>query len=419
MVSIENRRQGRTAALARLLRPPRLRALEEAGRERHATWTELFFDLVFVVAIAELAHLLHGDPSPGGFLRFGALFVPCWWAWVLFTFYSDRFDTDDIVHRLSMLGGMLAVVALAVNLHDAFSGGWTGFVLSYLLVRSIVLALYLRAARHVPAARANLTLLLFSYFVGGGLWLLSLVVPPPLRYVVWAVGMTIEVTMPIVGMKLFARGAAVSASHLPERFGLFTIIVLGEAVVAVATGTAGTNWRPSSVVAAIAGFGIAACLWWAYFAFLERAVVIRGPWSVHLYNDGHLPILAALTMVGVGIQFAIEGAGLAPLAAGPRWALCGGVALYLATTSALYLATARTLRTAGLGVSLAVAAVALALAIFGGLLPALALEGLLLIALVGLVGYKIFHLAAEEEAAERAGEGEPEREEAPSLAIGS
>lgn len=417
MVSIGNPRRNRTAALAALLRPPRLRALEEAGGERHATWTELFFDLVFVVAIAELAHLLHDDPTPVGFLRFGALFVPCWWAWVLFTFYSDRFDTDDIAHRLSMLAGMLAVVALAVNLHDAFTGGWTGFVLSYLLVRSIVLALYLRAARYVPAARANLALLLVSYVSGTGLWLLSIFVPAPLRYALWAVGMTIEVTAPIVGMKLFARGAAVSASHLPERFGLFTIIVLGEAVVAVATGTAGTNWRPASVVAAIAGFGIAACLWWAYFAFLERAVVIRGPWSVHLYNDGHLPILAGLTMVGVGIQFAIEGAGAAPLAAGPRWALCGGVALYLATTSALYLATTRTLRNVGLGVSLTIAGVALALAIFGGMLPALALEGVLLIALVGLVGYKILHLAAEEAEERARGEGAG-AEEAPTVAFG-
>jgi len=94
--------------------PPRLRTLEEDdGDERHATWLELFFDLVFVVAVAQLASSLSHDLTLHGFLVFCGLFVPVWWAWVGYTFYADRFDTDDVVHRLLMLGGMFAVGALA------------------------------------------------------------------------------------------------------------------------------------------------------------------------------------------------------------------------------------------------------------------------------------------------------------------
>ncbi|CAA9559282.1 MAG: hypothetical protein AVDCRST_MAG88-1362, partial [uncultured Thermomicrobiales bacterium] len=266
-------------------------------------------------------------------------------------------------------------------------------------------SLYLRASHHVPAARNNLRLLLASYVPSAALWLLSLALPPPWRYLAGATAMAIELATPVVGVRIFRRGGAVSASHLPERFGLFTLIVLGESVVAVASGTAGTNWRPSSVAGAMAGFVIAACLWWAYFAFLERAVVIRGVWSVHLYNFGHLPILISLTMVGVGIQFAIEGAGAQPLAAGARWALCGGVALYLLTTSAIYVTTLRSVRNLGLVVSLTVAAVALALGFGGGMIPSLALLGILVVMLVGLVGYKVLNLALTEglEGAEPAG----------------
>jgi low temperature requirement protein LtrA len=97
------------------LRPPRLRTLaeEDAGEERHASWLELFFDLVFVVAIAELSHELLVNHTLNGFAIFAALFVPVFVAWQGFSFYADRFDTDDVFFRVCMLAAMLAVAALA------------------------------------------------------------------------------------------------------------------------------------------------------------------------------------------------------------------------------------------------------------------------------------------------------------------
>src|SRR5205085_919414 len=80
-------------------RPPRLRTLEDAEEERRATWLELFFDLVFVVAVGQVAHRLTHDTSTAGFLRFAGLFVPVLWAWTGFTFYANRFDTDDAIYR--------------------------------------------------------------------------------------------------------------------------------------------------------------------------------------------------------------------------------------------------------------------------------------------------------------------------------
>lgn len=292
-----NLKRGQTVASEKRLRVPRLRNIDD-HQEAHASWIELFFDLVFVVAIAELSHYLADNLTTTGFLQFAALFVPCWWAWVLVTFYADRFETDDIMHRLLILTAMLAILFLGVNVHNAFAGGSLGFAIAYVAIRSVVLALYARAARYVPVARASLKLYLASYIPSTSLWLLSIIVPEPSRYVLWALAMAIELSMPIIGSKILT-GTPSHPSHLPERFGLFTLIVLGEAIVAVATGTADTDWQLSSTIAAIGGFAIAACLWWIYFNFLETSVIVRGVRSIHIYNYGHLPILMGLTLVAV------------------------------------------------------------------------------------------------------------------------
>jgi low temperature requirement protein LtrA len=93
-----------------LLRPPQLQYTDtDSGDERTATWLELFFDLAFVLVVAELAVGLGDDRTLGGVLVFAGLFTSVWWAWAGFTFYANRFDTDDVVYRLAKLGAMLAV----------------------------------------------------------------------------------------------------------------------------------------------------------------------------------------------------------------------------------------------------------------------------------------------------------------------
>src|SRR3954454_15208921 len=95
--------------------PPRLRVVEESEAERRATWLELFFDLVFVVAIASLAEVLHDDPDWGGVARFAGLSVPVIWTWMNFIFYADQFDTDDVPYRLPRFAAMVPPAAPAVG----------------------------------------------------------------------------------------------------------------------------------------------------------------------------------------------------------------------------------------------------------------------------------------------------------------
>src|SRR5687767_8260882 len=95
---------------------PRLLTLDPTPGERHASWLELFFDLVFVLAVAQIARVLAEHSDLEGILKYLALFVPIWWSWVGFTFYADRFESEDAAYRILMFAGMLAVAALSLTL---------------------------------------------------------------------------------------------------------------------------------------------------------------------------------------------------------------------------------------------------------------------------------------------------------------
>ncbi|MDQ3870647.1 MAG: low temperature requirement protein A, partial [Chloroflexota bacterium] len=220
----------------RLVRPPRLRTLEDA-EIRHASYLELFFDLIFVVAIAQLAHELVLDHSLAGFATFAALYLPVFISWQGFSVYADRFDTDDIMFRSVIFLGMLAIAALAVQVPDVTHGDSTGFAIAYVALRSLMISLYLRSYRHVPEARPLVVRYTGGYSVGLALWLVSLAFDSPERYVLWGIALAWEYSLPTITRRLHSS-IPVHASHLPERFALFTIIVLGESIVAVALGTA-------------------------------------------------------------------------------------------------------------------------------------------------------------------------------------
>src|SRR5436190_2195903 len=195
----------------RWVNPPRLRSAEPEPVDRHATWVELFFDLVFVVAVAQLSHLISNHPSATSFLHYALLFAPVWFIWVSFTVYADRFDTDDVPHRLLVLAGMVVVAAVAVHVDDAFSGGPIPFALCSIVARAILLAMNVRAVRAVPAARDFIAYCVRGWSVGLMLWVVSLAVPEPGRYVVWGVAVLVEVTTPL----LAERRAGAVRRHRP------------------------------------------------------------------------------------------------------------------------------------------------------------------------------------------------------------
>jgi len=285
---------------SRWLVPPRLRTAED-GDERRATWLELFFDLVFVVAITELSHQLVLDHSMSGFLRFAGLFLPVFVAWQGFSFYADRFDTDDVLLRAAFFAAMLAIATMAVLIGDVARGTHsTGFVVAYVVLRSIMLGLYARAWRAVPEARPITRFYGIGYAIGVAIWLVSLAFDPPARYVVWGVALTLELSLPPLTMWMRHR-VPTSASHVPERWALFTLIVLGESVVTVALSTAGSEWRADSASAAVLGFAAVAGVWWLYFDRQASVVLAPRPSVALIYSYAHLPLLMGLAAMSAGM----------------------------------------------------------------------------------------------------------------------
>lgn len=320
---------------------PRLRTLEPTDGERHASWLELFFDLVFVLAVAEIAKILAANSDFYGTLKFIALFVPVWWSWVGFTFYADRFETEEKTYRILMFAGMFAVAALALSLKNAFSiDGDLSFVVCYILVRLVIIALYARSAYYVPLARDLSLRFIYGFSIAAGFWLISLIVPPPFRYAIWAIAVIVELVTPLINSQT-VKAIPIDVSHIPERFGLFTIIVLGEVVVATANGVSGAAWNFPTLLAAFFGFAMGAAIWWINFDFVEDAAIKADsivPRFVYLY--GHFFIVASIVAVGIGVEHAIIeiGAGDAHLHLPTLALIGGGIAVYLATITVIKLA---------------------------------------------------------------------------------
>jgi low temperature requirement protein LtrA len=373
----------------RLLRPPRLRTLDDGDGERHASWLELFFDVVFVVAIAQLAHELAVDHSLRGFLVFGALFLPVFIAWQGFTFYADRFDTDDAVFRVTIFAAMLAIAALAVQVPDVAHGDSTGFVIAYTVLRSLMIGLYLRSYRHVPAARPLIVRYASGYTVGIAMWLVSLAFPAPARYVVWGVALAWEYSLP-VRFRRFHEAIPVSVTHVPERFALFTIIVLGETIVAVALGTAGSEWELAAALAGAFGFAVCAALWWIYFGTGAGMDIVPSVRAVLVFTHVHIPLLATLTAVSAGVAIAIQQAPGGEIDEGGRWALAGGAALYLACLTVTQRQLVRGVASRKVMARVITAVVLIVVAVVGGALPPVVFVAATAGALVALAAFEMW-----------------------------
>ncbi len=373
-----------------LWEPPRLRSGNEtAQEERHATWLELFYDLIFVVAVAELGHTFGKHVTWLGFLQFVGLFIPVWWCWVGATFYATRFDTDDLGHRVLTLMQMFIVAIMAVTVHDGFGKTSVGFALCYVAVRSILIFKYLRAGYHVPIARPLTITFAIGFGIAVALWLLSIFVPPPWRFALWAIAMVIDLATPIVAGRSFQQ-VPPHMAHVSERLGLFTIIVLGESVVGVVGGISGQTLGLFAGETGLLGLIIAFSLWWIYFDSVDASPLesyrqgrfVSG--VIWLYT--HLLLMIGLAATGVGVYHLIFSEPNIPLYAAERWLMSGALALCFLALGVLHLITVSLghprQRTLVAGIRFGTAAFLLVLAIAGTQLYPITL--ILLLAIVSV-----------------------------------
>ncbi len=319
------------------LRPPRLRTAE-TETHRSASWLELFYDLVFVVAVARLGGRLLDDHSLAGFIPFMIFFVPLWWAWSGYTFYADRYDTDDLGQR-----GLAAAQIVAVALMAASMSGETdstfAFAVGYIAARSLLVVMYIRARRHVHETRELVTGYITGHSIAIAVWLLSLLIDEPARFFLWGLGLAIDFYTPFAVRKIQAK-VPLDTSHLPERFGLFTILVLGESIAAVVAGLSHEGWHPRPVIASLIGIMIATALWWLYFDNLEGSVVRRKKgqrtaWKPTAWIYSHLPLAFGLTATGIGLEFLVTD----DMSGEPRWIFVVGITVALSAMGLIHVST--------------------------------------------------------------------------------
>jgi low temperature requirement protein LtrA len=304
-----------------------------------------------------------------------------------FTFYANRFDTDDLPYRLLTLAAMFGVAVMATTVPSVFEGATTGFPVAYVSVRMILLVLYARASRHVPEARALARTFLTAFGFAVLIWLTSLAVPQPWNYVLWGIALTIELATPIPAWRLL-RDAPIHPRHIPERFGLLTLIVLGESVLAVVLGVSKVSWVAGSATAAAAGFLVAASLWWIYFDFLdEQAITARGIFGGLTFTYMHYFVVVGLAALGAGVKLAILAAGGNDRYDGTAWILCAGVAMTMAGLAIIQLVSGTAYFDTDFFLRLGTAALALLLVPFD--LAPLTVLLLLAAVLVAQVAYEL------------------------------
>jgi low temperature requirement protein LtrA len=325
------------------IQPPRLQTVAEG--ERTATWLELFYDLAFVAAVAMLGTRLVADASWTGWLSYLAYFALIWWLWASHTFYADRYDTDDLVYRLMAGAQMVGVAFIAASVTTGPSGSTVVFAMAYAAVRIILLLLYSRAYRYVPETRDLVRGYLWGFGAASVLWTASIFVPDPVRQWVWAAAFVVDLATPYV-MRKAQAAAPLDVSHLPERFGLFTILVLGETIVAVTVGLGHVEWQWATSIAGICGLAIATSLWWIHFDNVDGFVVRRRGdkknWRPTVWIYSHLPLAAGLAMIGVGVEHAIIASDHGhDYHLSERWVLVGGAIIALSAMAAIQTAALR------------------------------------------------------------------------------
>lgn len=362
-----------------------VRAPEDGG----ASTLELFFDLVFVLGITQVAGLLASEPTAVGFLQGALLLAMLWWTWTPFAWTTNWTGTTDRTIRLSLLAAMGAILLMSLAVPDAFGDDGLLFAIPYFIVRMFGLVIYWLGARHHPAQRAALATFLPLAALAPTIALIGGFFPDPWRTWIWLLAMVVDVG----GAISAGRGTfQLAPHHFAERHGLFVIIALGESIVAIGIGAVGAERDLELVVSLWVAFSGAAVVWWSYFdragpeaeAYLTRVVgKERSRFARDAYSFLHYPLILGIVLYAVAAEEMAAHSGV-PFSDFGRFSLAAGLVLVLlAVVAGTYRAVRR------VPYERLVAAVAIALlALGGGDLQALLLTGL-------AVGMVVLALAAE------------------------
>ena len=305
------------------------------GDEERVTPLELFFDLVFVFALTQVAGFLVDHLTWLGMLKASALLTVLWSSWAVYSWLTNAVPAEEVIPaRLVIFAATAAMFVASLAVPDAFGEYGVLFGLAYFVVFLLQVVLFALATGGEPEQRRAILRLAPGFLGAPALLIVAGFLDGPAQGALWAVALAIAYGV------AYVRGVAgfrVHAGHFAERHGLIVIIALGESIVAVGVGASGVGLGTSVLVAAVLGIALAAALWWAYFdlAMLtaeRRLSAAQGEERARLARDSytylHLPMVAGIIFAALGLKQTLAHVG-DPLGTIPAVALCGGVALYL------------------------------------------------------------------------------------------
>ncbi|GAX58270.1 low temperature requirement protein A [Streptomyces olivochromogenes] len=297
----------------RVLNLRRMTARRTDEAYRSSTPLELFFDLCFVAAVAQAASHLHHDLS-GGHLGHAVgnylwVFFAIWWAWANFTWFASAYDNDDDPYRLLTMVQIAGALALAAGVPRAFeSGDYLVITLGYVILRLAMVMQWLRAARADPKRRTTALRYAVGYALVQAGWVARLAFDQPTYLYVGLALAVGELLVPIWAER--AQVTPFHPEHITERFGLFTMIVLGEAVLAatIAVQTAADSRDGTDVdllVLAGSGLLLVFSLWWLYFDRTTQRMLRSMPTTI-IWGYGHYLVFASTAAIGAGLAVAVD-----------------------------------------------------------------------------------------------------------------
>ncbi|MEY4979521.1 MAG: hypothetical protein RLZZ352_1791 [Pseudomonadota bacterium] len=271
---------------------------------RKATWFELFFDLVFVVAVAQLSGAFSHHYDWAGAVGFSFGFLAMWWCWLGHTFFATRFDEDTPRQRWLGLAQILAVVWIAYGASDLI-GAHAWVFASGIAAFKLLLALAYGLCWRWRGARGLIRTYMSVYLVQAVLWAGSIGAGTEWRWVLWGVAFALDLASPWLVAR-YTDQVPPHAEHLPERFGLFTIILLGEGMAgSVHALDHGVTLVPNALYAAIGGALLTFMIWIGYFerarAQKERKSDAPGAGrNLRLWAYAHVPLYLGIAGLAAG-----------------------------------------------------------------------------------------------------------------------
>jgi len=316
-------------------RPHAAHLTAQLRHEERVTALELFFDLVFVLAITQCTSLMAHDTTWGGVGRGLLVLAVLWWSWVGYAWLTSVVEPEEGLVRLSIFAAMAGLLVVALCVPGAFGDDALLFAAAYAVVRLGQIALFLIASRNQPALRTSVVGLAISTLFGVTLLVLASAADGWLQGALWGLALLLDVGGPYL---FGSSGWKLVPGHFAERHGLIVLIALGESIVAIGVG-AGTVVDAGVVVSASFGIVLAASFWWLYFDVsaigaehrLRDATVGKeqNELARDAYSYLHFPMVAGIILVALGLKTTIahhdEELGLVAATA-----LVGGASTYLA-----------------------------------------------------------------------------------------